>query len=257
MSETSKGRFVWYELLTTDTAAAKVFYGEVIGWKTQPFGGDDYSMWVGSQGPLGGVMTLPEEAKQMGAPSHWESHVSVANVHESVAKARELGARVFVGPKEVPTVGTFAIIGDPQGAIISLFQSAQEMAPHDASKHGEFCWSELATTDLAASTAFYAALFGWETVMDHDMGPMGTYRLFGRGEKQYGGMFTPPAEMKMPSAWLYYSMVDDLESAIARATRGGAKVLNGPMEVPGGARIAQLLDPQGAAFALHTLNPAK
>lgn len=254
MTQSNSGRFVWYDLMTSDPKAATSFYGEVIGWKTQPFGaGGDYDMWVGSQGPLGGVMTLAEEAKKMGAPPHWMSHVEVADVDATVAKVKELGGKVYVEPQDIPTVGRFAIIADPQGATISAFQPAGDMAGHDGSKHGEFCWTELMTTDQGAALGFYSAVFGWEKVAEHDMGPMGTYVLFGRGETQYGGMMTIPAGQPMPTAWCYYVNVDDLDAAIGRATRMGAKVLNGPMEVPGGARVAQLMDPQGAVFALHAL----
>jgi hypothetical protein len=83
------------------------------------------------------------------------------------------------------------------------------------------------------------------------MGEMGSYRLFGLGDARLGGMMTMPKGSKMPSAWSYYIQVANIEDAIARATKRGAKIMIGPMEVPGGARVAQLLDPQGAAFALH------
>ena len=89
------------------------------------------------------------------------------------------------------------------------------------------------------------------------MGPMGTYRLYGIGEKQIGGMMTTPKGAPMPPSWIFYVNVSDLDGAIVRATKMGAKVMNGPMEVPGGARIAQLMDPQGAAFAMHELPKAK
>jgi predicted enzyme related to lactoylglutathione lyase len=84
-----------------------------------------------------------------------------------------------------------------------------------------------------------------------DMGPMGTYRVFGIDEKQMGGIMTIPKSQPTPPMWLYYAEIPDLDSALARATRNGAKVMNGPTEVPGGGRIVQLMDPQGAAFALH------
>ncbi len=79
---------------------------------------------------------------------------------------------------------------------------------------------------------------------------MGKYLLFGQNGQQYGGMMNRPKEMPI-SAWCYYVDVEDLDAAIARATAKGAKVMNGPMEVPGGARVAQLTDPEGAFFALH------
>ena len=128
MSDNDTGRFVWYELMTTDPQAAIAFYGEVIGWKAQPFEGGPYTMWVGSQGPLGGTMPLPEPAKKMGAPPHWMAHVEVADVDQSAARARELGGHVYVEPQDIPTIGRFAVIADPQGASISIFKPLQGMA---------------------------------------------------------------------------------------------------------------------------------
>jgi predicted enzyme related to lactoylglutathione lyase len=247
------GDFVWYELMTTDPKAAIAFYSEVIGWKTEVFGdgsGMDYKMWVASQGPLGGVMKLPEEAAQMGAPPHWMSNVTVDDVDATVKRVKELGGKVYREPADMPTVGRFAVIADPQGAAIAIFKPDSPMTPHDDSKHGEFCWSELATTDHQAALAFYSEIFGWKQVDAMDMGPMGTYVVFGKGDRQLGGMFNKPKEMPAV-AWLYYTQVDDLDSAIGRAKTNGATLINGPMDVPGG-RIAQFTDPQGVFFALHT-----
>jgi predicted enzyme related to lactoylglutathione lyase len=254
MANAKRGDFVWYEHMTKDPKAAIAFYSEVVGWKTQPFqeGGDgDYVMWVGGQGPLGGVTRLPEQAEKMGAPPQWMAHVLVDDVASTVALARQLGAKIFVEPHEVPTVGTYAVVSDPQGATLSVFRPLREMPLHDVSKQGEICWHELLTSDSAAAFAFHSQLFGWKIVQEMDMGPMGTYRIFGAGERSYGGMMTVPTGAPIPPMWLYYADVSDLDAAIARATRMGAKVMNGPMEVPGGARIVQMLDPQGAAFALH------
>jgi predicted enzyme related to lactoylglutathione lyase len=255
MSQNTTGRFVWYELLTSDTKGAIAFYTEVIGWKTQPFEGE-YTMWVGGQGPLGGTMTLPEPAKQMGAPPHWMAHVEVADVDRTVAHAKELGGRVFVDPVDMPKVGRFAVIADPQGASLAVFHPNEPMTAHDQEKHGEFCWRELMSSDHKAAFHFYAQLFAWEHLADFDMGPMGNYLLYGREGKQLGGMMDKPKEMGMPG-FLYYVQVDSLDATLTRAKQHGAKVLNGPIEVPGGAHIAQLLDPQGAAFALHEKPPAK
>ena len=252
MTTSNNGRFVWHEHLTKDPQAAIAFYTEVIGWKTQPFGNDaQYTMWVGSQGPLGGVMKLPDEAAKMGAPPQWMGHVQVENVDSTAALTKKLGGKVYKEPSDIPTVGRFAVIADPQGASLSIFQPADKMTLHDVSKEGEFCWNELLTSDSVAAAKFYTEIFGWKILQEMDMGPMGTYRVFGLGETQFGGMMTTPKGAPMPPAWLYYTETKDLDAAIARATKRGAKVLNGPMDVPGGGRIAQLMDPQGAAFALH------
>lgn len=253
MANASNGLFVWYEHLTKDPKAAISFYGSVVGWKTQPFaeGGDsDYVMWVGSQGPLGGVMELPEQAAKMGAPPHWMGNVMVDDVDKAAALTKQLGGKVYKEPWDVPTVGRAAVIADPQGASLAIFKPIGAMALHDASKEGEFCWRELTTSDSAAAFSFYSEIFGWKSLQEMDMGAMGTYRIFGVGETQLGGMMTTPKGSPMPSMWLYYTSTDDLEAAMKRATDKGAKVMNGPMDVPGG-RIAQLMDPQGGAFALH------
>lgn len=247
---TNNGRVVWYELLTSDPKSAVAFYTEVIGWKTQAWG-DGYTMWVASQGPLGGVTQLPEQAKAMGAPPYWQGSIQVANVDASVELVKRLGGKVYV-VEDVPEVGRLAVIADPQGAVVSVFTPNSEMAPHDLAKDGEVSWHELYTTDHRGAFEFYRQLAGWEQLGTFDMGPMGEYLLWGREGKQLGGMMTMPAGMKQPPGWMYYVTSSDLDGTLARAKAKGAKVLNGPMEVPGGQRIVQLADPQGAVFALVT-----
>jgi predicted enzyme related to lactoylglutathione lyase len=252
MPNTSNGHFVWHEHLTRDPKAAVSFYTDVVGWKTQPFGeGGDYLMWVGSQGPLGGVMTLPEQATRIGAPPHWMGNVQVADVDATVALATKLGGKVYKQPTDIPTVGRFALIADPQGATIAVFQPTGSMTAHDPSKAGEFCWNELMTSDPGAAITFYAKLFGWKVIQEMDMGELGTYRVFGVGDKQLGGIMATPKGAPMPPMWIFYAETADLDAALARATQRGARVVMGPKDVPGGGRIAQLADPQGAPFALH------
>lgn len=253
MPTENSGRFVWYEHMTRDVPAAIAFYGDVVGWRTEPFGeaSHEYLMWAASQGPLGGVMKLPEELERMGVPPHWTAYVQVEDVDATAARARSLGGKVLHEATDIPTVGRFAVIADPQGAAIALFRPGDPMTLHDPSKDGEFCWNELLTTDSAAALEFHSALFGWRLLEAMDMGPMGTYRVFGVGEQRLGGMMTKPKDAPMPPMWLYYASTRDLDGAIGRAVKRGGKVLNGPMEVPGGGRIAQLMDPQGGVFALH------
>jgi uncharacterized protein len=251
MASVNKGQFVWYEDVTKDPREAISFYSEVVGWKTEPFQGSEYMMWVSSQGPLGGVMKPPDEAAKAGAPANWLAHVQVEDVDATAARAKKLGGQIYKEPTDIPTVGRFAVIADPQGAAISIFKPTGEMTLHDITKEGEFCWNELSTSDSAAAFKFYSELFGWQILEEMDMGPMGTYRVFGVGDKRLGGMMTAPKDAPMPPMWLYYTETGDLDAALERARRKGAKVLNGPMDVPGGGRIAQLLDPQGAPFALH------
>jgi uncharacterized protein len=254
MTSANVGRFVWHDLMTTDTSAAIAFYTEIVGWKTEAWETGQYTMWTSSQGAVGGVNLLQEVAKKSGTPPHWMANVEVDDVDGAIEKVKRLGGEVRVPPSDIPKVGRFSVITDPQGASLSLFKPASEMKLHNLEKPGEFCWGELVATDHNAAFNFYSDVVGWQKVAEHDMGPLGKYLLFGRGQTQYGGMFSKSKEMaKMPTAWLYYIEVNKLDQTIDKAKSKGAKLLNGPMTVPTGARIAQLIDPQGAAFALHEL----
>ncbi len=251
----SKGQNVWFDLMTTDMEGAKAFYTETIGWKTQQWSDADsnkpYTMWVNGERPIGGMMPLPDEAKAMGAPPHWIAYTVVDDVDAAAKKAESLGGRVYAPPMDIPTVGRFAILGDPQGATFAIFKPAGETdAPPDAK--GQFSWAELNTTDYEAAWKFYSALFGWNHRSSMDMGPMGTYFMWhDASEKTKGGMSNMAKQMNMPAHWLHYVTVNDVDAACQRIKQKGGKVVNGPMPIPGDDVIAQCQDPQGAFFAIY------
>jgi hypothetical protein len=154
----------------------------------------------------------------------------------------------------IPEVGRMAVLADPQGAVFALYTPknvADYAGPPTPAQPGNVSWHELMTTDWANAFEFYAALFGWTRDTAYDMGPAGTYQLY-RGDAPWplGGMFNKPFEVPVP-AWMLYVRVDDLEGTVKKVRSNGGQVINGPMDVPGGDRIAQCLDPEGAAFALH------
>ncbi|MGE5232025.1 MAG: VOC family protein [Deltaproteobacteria bacterium] len=253
----SRGRFVWHELMTPDPEAAQKFYTQVVGWKTEAWDQNTaYIMWMTDSGPIGGLMTLPAEAKLQGAPPHWLAYISTPDVDATVADAARLGGRVLKPATDIPEVGRFAILADPQSAVFAAFTPLSPMAQSDTPQVGGFSWHELATTDPAAAFGFYQTLFGWEKTDAMDMGPNGVYQMFGWDGKSMGGVYRKPKEMPSPPNWLGYVHIRDTNKAIEKIKKAGGKVLNGPMEVPGGDLIAQGIDPQGAAFAVHSLNPA-
>jgi predicted enzyme related to lactoylglutathione lyase len=256
MSDVPRGRFVWYDLMTSDPQAAKSFYTELIGWGTAPWEGGPapYTLWTNRETPIGGVMDLPEDAKAAGAPSHWLAYVDVADTEATATKAKELGGRVLHGPVTIPTVGSFAVLADPQGAVFAVFTSREQTPAREGPpEKGEFSWHELATSDHKAALGFYSELFGWEKTDASDMGEMGTYQMYGVGGMPLGGMFNKPAEMPGPPFWLFYTTVADVHASAEKVKELGGQVLNGPTEVPGGDWIAQCMDPQGAAFAIHSV----
>ncbi len=247
------GAFVWHELLSTDINSAKSFYSKVVEWGLQDsqMPGIDYWMFKVGQLPVAGLMTLPDEAKKMGAPPHWEGYVGVDDVDAAVAKAKQLGGRVFKEPTDIPNVGRFAILADPQNTIFALFKWSSPMPgePPAPNTPGLIGWNELYATDWQKAFDFYSALFGWTKGEAINMGDMGTYQLFDHNGRSIGGMMNKPPQMPATS-WVYYFNVADIDAAVSRVNANGGKIVNGPMQVPGGGWIAQAVDPQGAFFAL-------
>jgi predicted enzyme related to lactoylglutathione lyase len=253
---TDRGRYYWYELLTTDMEPAKSFYTQLIGWGTQQWegaGGDQpYTMWTNGATPMGGMMPLPEEARKAGAPPNWLGYVLVPKVDDTLAQVKKLGGQVKVPAMDIPTVGRMGVFSDPQGAVIAAF-TPLEVQPGGPPGLGEVSWNELATSDPVAAFSFYEKIFGWKKTEAMDMGEIGVYQMYTKegGEYPLGGIFKRPKEMPV-SAWLYYFKVKDVHDSVEKVKKLGGKVLNGPMEVPGGDFILQCMDPQGAAFALHS-----
>jgi uncharacterized protein len=249
----SHGRFTWYELMTTDTGAAKKFYSSVVGWGTQdvPMPGMTYTLLTAGETRVAGLMELMEKAREMGAPPGWLGYVAVDDVDATTEQAKRLGGSVHMPPMDIPDVGRFAVLADPQGAALGLFRWADPSPGQDSEPGvpGHTGWHELMASDWEKAFAFYSALFGWQKGEAADLGPMGTYQPFSAGGQEVGGMFNkPPA---VPACfWLYYFNVGDFDAAVERVKAGGGTIVNGPMEVPGGSWIVQATDPQGAMFAL-------
>lgn len=247
------GRFVWYELMTSDPEAAKAFYTDVIGWGTQPFEGAPmpYTMWTKGDQPVGGVLEMPAEA---GGPSTWMAHVRVDDVDAIAERVKAEGGDILAGPESVPDVGRWVVFKDPQGAVISAYRPETDPGEAGEPEPGDVSWHELGTTDHAAAFEFYSDLFGWEKQDAVDMGEHGTYQMYGLpGGAMLGGMYDRMEGMPGPDrpAWLYYILVEDLDDAVEKVRSGGGTIVVEPMEVPGGTRIAVGIDPQGAAFGLH------
>jgi predicted enzyme related to lactoylglutathione lyase len=239
--------FVWYELVTKDIDAALAFYGSVLGWESTDFpGGEQRYAIVSAKGKgVGGVMTLPCEM-----PPCWIGYVGTPDIDQAAARVTAAGGTVQRGPFEIPTVGRIALITDPQGAGLALFQGASDRSSEAFNQalpgHGN--WHELRTSDPVAGFAFYAGQFGWTKGEAMDMGPMGMYQIFKSGDAQIGGMMK--GMESEPPSWLFYFGTENVPGAIKRITDGGGTVLHGPVEVPGGAQIVQARDPQGAMFAV-------
>src|SRR5580765_5780556 len=149
-----RGRFVWHELMTTDTDAASDFYSRVVPWKAEDSGMPSYTLWMSGKTRAGGLMALPEAD---GTPPHWIIYVGAPDVDATVAAAEKLGGKVLKSAADIPNVGRFAVLSDPQGAAFAVFTplptSGDDVPPGGAV--GDFTWHELATTDPEAAFDFY------------------------------------------------------------------------------------------------------
>jgi hypothetical protein len=257
MTTVPRGRFCWHDLNTTDPDGAQAFYSKVIGWSTMPWEGEEpYTMWTTTDGPIGGMMALPQAAKDAGAPTHWISYVSTPDLDATLTRAQALGGTLVWGPEDVPEVGRIAGLADRQGAHFALFQpSGDSPGSDEPARVGEASWHELATDAWEDAWAFYSELFDWEKTEAMDMGELGMYQMFGRGAHPLGAMYPRPPEIPV-SNWLVYVRVPDVAAAVERVKEAGGQLLVGPMEVPGGDIIAQCMDPQGGVFAVHATVPA-
>lgn len=246
------GSFAWYELMTTDTAAAKTFYGNVVGWGMQDASTPNlaYTLFTAGKVPLGGLIDLPEEGRKMGAWPRWMAYVEVNDVGVTAERIKRLGGAVYVPPTST-NIGLISVVADPQTATFGLVKGLKvgRQEPAESGKPGRVGWHELFAADREKAFLFYSEIFGWRKG-DADISQKVTYQLFSAGGLTVGGMFTKPSTQPVPF-WLFYFNVEDIDAAVERVKAGGGQVSKGSLELPGGNWIARCADPQGATFALQ------
>ena len=245
---THNGKFVWYELLTTDLKAAETFYRAVLGWDTKDAGASEHDYTLCSAGGtlVAGMMPTPEEALANGVPPCWSGYIAVDDVDAYAQRVVDAGGRVERAADDIPGIGRFAVVADPQGAVFILFRGAGEDAPpsETTQKPGVVGWRELHAQESKSALDFYMNLFGWTESRRLDMED---YRIFAIDGGDAGGV---SSEAPDGGYWLYYFVVEAIDAAAERVTEAGGQVIFGPMQVPGGGSIVSCRDPQGAYFAL-------
>ncbi|MCQ0092679.1 VOC family protein [Roseovarius sp. M141] len=246
------GTPIWYELMTDAPDAAQDFYGKVMGWSFQkPPGGleRDYRIFAASDGQdVGGMMRTPEHAE--GRPATWDAYFGVADVDTMAAKVEKLGGRIHMEPQDIPGVGRFAFVADPQGATFYLMRgdSDGQSTAFDQMKAGHCSWNELVTSDQTAALGFYGKLFGWKKTGAMPMGPNGDYTFFGQSDTDMIGAMMNAQEAGRDPFWNFAFTVTDIDVAKAAVEDGGGTVTHGPIDLPGdeGDWLIQADDPQGA-----------
>ena len=249
-------RFVWVELMTGDLPAATAFYTRVVGWNTRPAGtpGMDYTLLTTGDAQVAGMMETPAALKAIGAPSMWSGYIAVDDVDAMEARVLQAGGKVLRPAEDIPGIGRFAVVADPQGASFMLFKPTPAEAPPALPTPGAIgttSWRELRAMDGAAVFDFYASLFGWTRGEAHSIGDMGTYQVFEIDGVPAGGIVTKEAAAPGPG-WRYYFSVDAIDAAAQRVTAHGGTIEMAPV-LAGGGWILHARDPQGAVFSLASM----
>lgn len=188
----------------------------------------------------------------MGTPPCWTGYVFVPDVDDYARRISQAGGAVHKPPTDIPEIGRFAVVADPTGAFFIIFKPDSDARPEPVKPgtQGHVGWRELHAGDGGKAMEFYSKIFGWRKTRGMDMGAMGEYQIFSTGgEEEVGGMMTKTPQAPAPY-WMYYFNVEAIDAAARRVTDNGGKILNGPMEVPGGQWIVNCQDPQGAYFSL-------
>lgn len=246
------GTICWVDLATSDEAGAGKFYTGLFGWTIdpRPMGeGMNYVMCkLKDQYVAAYYQQTPEQSG--GLPPHWTSYIAVADVNASAARARELGGQVLLEPLNVYTSGRMAVIMDPTGAVVALWQPQDHMGAGIVNEPGALIWNELRTPNAKAAGAFYTGLFGW-TIEEQDMGNM-IYRLLLNDGRPTAGMMEIGPEMckDIPPHWGLFFAVADTDASAARAEELGATIQMPPTDIPEVGRFAMLIDPQGAHLGI-------
>lgn len=259
----------WIDLQTPDPDGAKAFYGELFGWVAEDVptdGGPPYSMLYRGGIERGnlvcGLGSMAPQQIEAGMPSVWATYVLVGDVDEMVTAAPGAGGSVVMPAMDVTGQGRLAMVADPSGAAIGLWQPAGHEGADVFNVANAWVWSDLQSHDLAAALPFYEELFGWRWEKAEPAGGSDylVAHLDAKGETAEGVATSVAGAMPMPpgvpedtpSVWMIYVGVEDCDAATAKVVELGGRVEAGPMDA-GGMRMSVVADPFGAYFQMMTV----
>ncbi len=239
----------WIDLSTSDPDGAQSFYGPLMGWdfEANPTDqGGEYIMASRNGKSTAGLMQQGPEQAAMGIPPLWNTYITVDDVDEAVGKVEAAGGSVTMPSMQVMDSGTMAVVLDPSGAVVCMWQANQHIGSELVNETGALIWNELITDNPEAAKPFYQSVFGLG-VTDQDMGNGTVYSMLTLGDIPIAGVMPPPME-GMPNHWSVYFAVDDADATAAKAAELGGTVLGEVFEVPTVGKMVPIQDPQGAVF---------
>lgn len=241
----------WIDLLTSDIGRSRDFYSALFGWDyevgdQEMYGG--YTMAFKDGKSVAGLMQSGQDGE--GYPDNWTTYLRVEDISATIAAAKDAGAMIYMEPMDVPEQGTMAMIGDPGGASIGLWEFAGHTGFQAHEVDGAAAWHELFSKNYSAAVDFYRDTFGVQTSVMSDT-PEFRYTNLVDGGKELAGIMDAAEFLpeEVPSHWQVYFQIDDVDATIAKALTLGATVINAAENSPYG-RIAGLTDCTGAMFKL-------
>ena len=237
----------WVDLASSNPAKAGAFYADLLGWTVadpdQAYGGYVMAMINGKDAAGIGPKQMAEQ------PTAWSIYIGTDDADALSARVAAAGGTVIVPPFAVGDRGRMAVFQDPAGAFISVWQPIA-MPGFQTGVPGAFTWAELSSRGIDKAVTFYGSVFGWTTNVS-DMPDGSHYTEFHVGDQLIaGGMaMNPMVPAEVPSYWLAYFAVEDVDAKFARVLELGGHEMLGPTDFPGG-RFAIVSDPEGAAFGL-------
>lgn len=256
----------WVETLQPDPRAAREFYGGLFDWEFAgpgPMPGGlpgEYFVARANDREIAGIGSLPD----LGGPAApaWSTYVRVDGVDEAVERAKEAGGGLIVGPLDALPAGRLAVLSDPAGAVISVWEARAREGAQLVNEPGAWTMSSLHTSDPDGARTFYGALFGWQA---EPLGPVEAGLTLWRLPGYLGGEAWQPmprdvvaamastsadgSTAAVPTHWSVSFLVDDADATVERAAGLGGTLVVPPQDTPG-FRSAALADPQGAVFSI-------
>lgn len=252
------GTPIWFELTSGDQDKAQGFYEKVAGWTIDASQFAEHGGYRLANAPDGdGVAGIMKPPPGMDGVPGWTIYFATDDVDAMAGQVKALGGQVHFGPMDIPHIGRFATVADPQGVTFQIMKgdspddskAFRQSTPGSADTIGHGVWIELATPDPDGALNFYGELFGWEKQGAMPMGAMGDYSFIGAGEARPGAIMSS-ATTAAPARWSWYIHVADIDAAIATAKANGGDLIQGPDQIPGGDYSANLTDPEGNSIGL-------
>jgi predicted enzyme related to lactoylglutathione lyase len=242
------GKFIWFELATTNPDQLKKFYGQVFNWKFQTITQTDeqYTLIKNSDHNVAGLFKAkPREGVNLGAL--WIGMMSVDDPGKAAATAKTAGGSVHTSPKALPNRGTYALLRDPEGALFGVLKSDSGDPRDRKIENGNIFWVDLFAKDIQRAGAFYKKLAGYE-ISNEDYS--GVKRTFLRSANKYrAGIVSLPGDANR-SGWLPYVRVKDVMTTLKKVKAAGGVVMVEPDKALLDSNLAIFSDPLGGIMGI-------